>query len=451
MEVSPLRFSRWVVPAFAALAIAAGPSPSGQRLDGISAVVNDDVVLSSDVEEQLYLFLLRNQLQPDSAMVDTLRHQILDQLIDEKLIVAEARRRGFTASVAEIARQVDQSIAEAKERLGSEAAFREQLARENLNEDKLRDKYRAEVERQLLAQRLVQKELPRRSVTPAEAEAYFKQHPEKFPMMSAEVRLSVIQIPVLADSAESAKAKAKAAAARKRILAGEKFAKVAQEVSEDPGSARAGGDLGFFPRGSMDPEFDAAAFALKIGEVSQPVRTPFGWHVIEVIDRDTLKTRAGRDSLDADGQPVLETHARHILTRVDLSDADAERARKLAERVRGEASKGTDFAILARRYSQYRGPASEGGDLSFVSLASLAPNIRAGVDSLELGQVSEVLANPAGFNIFKVTDRHPERPYKLDEIRGELPDVVAQILQRERYEEWVKGLRAKAHVEIRDS
>jgi len=422
-----------------------------QRLDGIAAVVNDDVVLQSDVEEQLALFVMRSQMQPDSATVDTLRRQILDQLIDEKLIVAEAKRQGITVADAEIEKQVGDAMADVKQRLGSEQAYREQLVRENMTEDKLRDKYRDDIRRQLLAQRLVQKQLPRKNVLPAEAEAYFKANHEKFPKMPPEARLQVIQIPASADSTTEANAKAKAVAVRKRILAGEKFAKVAAEVSDDTQSARSGGDLGFFARGTVDSSLEAVAFGLKIGELSPPVRSPFGWHILEVLERDSVKTSAGRDSLDPQGRPVPEIHARHILIRVPVSQADTERARKLAERVRGEALKGTDFGTLVRRYSKYDGPQSPDGDVGFVSMASLQPQIRAGLDTLEVGQISDVLVNQAGFNIFKVNDRKPEREYTLDEIREELPDVVAQMKQRDRYDQWVKELRTKAHIEVRNS
>jgi peptidyl-prolyl cis-trans isomerase SurA len=104
-----------------------------------------------------------------------------------------------------------------------------------------------------------------------------------------------------------------------------------------------------------------------------------------------------------------------------------------------------------RRYSKYTGTATPDGDIGFLPLNSLErqPQIRAGLDSLETGQISEVLENQAGFNIFKVTDRRPERPYTLEEVKDQLPDFVAQIRWQERYQEWVKGLRAKAHIEIR--
>ena len=452
-----MKHLRWIGPALALVVFAASASAQAPaagapaRLDGIAAVVNDEVVLQSDVEEQLYLFLLRSQARPDSEMVDTLRRQILQQLIDEKLIVAEAKRQNLTVADAEINKQVEEAISDAKERMGDGTAFAEQLKRENLTEEKLREKYRGEVRRQMLAQRLVSRQIARKAVTAAEAEAYFAANRSKFPKAPAELKLAVIQIPAAPDSVADRKARTKIDAIRKRIVAGEKFAKVAAEVSEDPGSARAGGDLGFLNRNTgLEPAFESAIFEQRIGVLGNPLRTTAGWHLIEVIERDTMKTRAGRDSLDRQGRAVLESHARHILVRVELTEADVERARALAEKVRAEAVKpNADFGALAKRYSKYEGPQGEGGDIGFLSMSSLQPTIRAGLDTLGVGRVSDVLVNRAGFNIFKLAERRPEREFTLEEIKDELPDAVAQIQFREKYDQWVKGLRAKAHIEIR--
>jgi peptidyl-prolyl cis-trans isomerase SurA len=425
-------------------------STSSGRLDGIAAVVNDDVVLQSDVEEQLYLFLMRSQAEPDSQTVDTLRRQVLDQLIDEKLVVAEAKRQGVTVTDADVAREVDAAVADAKQRMGSPEAFQAQLARENMTEEKLRAKYKEEVKRQMLGQRLVQKQLPRKTVTPAEAEAYFKAHPDKFPQAPPELRLAVIQIPVEADEQSERAARTRIDEIRKKIAGGQKFAKVAQESSDDAESARSGGDLGFFTPGTLEPDFDRAAFSQKIGELGQPVRSSYGWHLIEVIERDTVTMANGRDSLDASGKPVLEAHARHILARVKIDSTDVERARKLAEQVHGEAVKpGADFGALVKRYSKYQGPATPDGDIGFVSLGTLSPAIRAGLMPLKNGEISPVLVNPRGFNIFKLIDRKPERAYTLEEVRAELPTAVANLQFRDRYETWVKGLRSKARIQYR--
>ena len=430
----------------------AAPRPAGGNvaLDAIAAMVNDEPVLASDVEEQLFMFLQRAQARPDSAQVDTLRRQVLDQLIDEKLLIAEAKRQGVTVSPAEVNKQVEAAIGEAKQKLGGDAAFQQQLARENTTEARLRERYRTDLERQMTADRLVKKVLPMKPVPQAEAEAYYVANKSKFPQVPAQLKLSVIQISPAPDSAAVKAGRAKIEGIRKRLVAGEKFAKVSAETSDDPSSANSGGDLGYFRRGQMEPSLEDAAFSLPLGKVSQPVRTPYGWHLVETIERDTVRSPAGKDSLDAKGQPVIEAHARHILVKVTPTEADIERAFQLAGRVREQAAaKGADFGALAKRYSTYQGTVGPDGDVGFLSLASLQPNIRAGLEPLQPGQVSAVLPNPQGFNIFKVTDRKPERYYEVGEIKNDLPEAVAQVHFREKYDAWLKTLRSKAQIEYR--
>lgn len=424
--------------------------PDDDRLDAIAAMVNDEAVLASDVEEQLYLYLQRAQARPDSAQVDTLRRQVLDQLIDEKILLAEATRLAIVVPNADVDELIERAINEKKEQMGGEAAFARQLKTENLTEARLRETYREQFLRNLKAKRLVEKTFPRKRVPQAEAEAYFTANKDKFPKVPGELRLSVIQIPPTPDSLALLQGQAKAEAMRKRILAGEKFAKVAADASEDPSSAKSGGDLGFFMQGQMEPSIETAAFSMPLNQVSKPIRSAYGWHLVEALERDTVKTVAGKDSLDAKGAPVLEAHARHILVKVTPTEKDVARTQALAERVRAEAAKGTNFGTLVRRYSQYDGATGADGDVGFVSLGTLQPHIRAGLDSLEIGQVSAVLTNQAGFNIFKLTDRHPERDYTVEEIKAELPDAVAQVQFREKYDAWLKTLRAKAQIEYRD-
>lgn len=433
----------------AAAPVPVKPAAKDDALDAIAAMVNDEAVLASDVEEQLYLYVQRANARPTDAQIDTLRKQVLDQLIDEKILLTEAKRQGISVSDAEVERQIDGAISEAKERLGGEEAYREQLRKENTSEAQLRDKYRTELQRQFMVRRLVEKTFPRKPVPQAEAEAYFASHRDKFPKMPSEVRLSVIQVAPQPDSVALAAGRSKAVAARKRVTGGEKFAKVASEMSDDPASKDAGGDLGFFGPGRMEKSFEEVAFSAPLHQLSAPVRSPYGWHLIEVLERDTLRGANGRDSIGPSGKPAVEAHARHIVVRVTPTETDVLKAKATADRVRAEAVKGTNFGTLVRRYSSYDGPASPEGDVGFVSVTTLQPIIRDGLDSLEVGQVSEVLPNQAGFNIFKVTDRRPEREYTLEEVKADLPDAVAQVQFREKYEKWLQQLRTKAQIEYR--
>jgi len=441
-------------PASRPAARASAGRASAARLDGIAAVVNDDVILESDVEEQLYLFIQQARLRPDSATVDSIRHQVLDQLVDFRLVVAEAKKQGITLGANDqkmINQQADESLEQTKSRFSNLADFQEALKKDNTNEAKLREKYRADLTEQVMAQRLRDKTLPKHSVTQADAETYFKAHPDKFPVKPAEVKLQVIQIPPVSDSVTDQKAKAKALEIRKRLAAGERFAKVAAEVSEDENTARSGGDLGFLPKGALDAALDQAVATAKLNDVLGPVRSSAGWHLFEVLERDTTHTAAGRDSVDKDGKPLLESHVRHILVRVPLTQDDIDRAKVIADKVHAEAVKGADFATLARKYSHYQGQATPDGDLGYVPMSAFQSNIRAAIDAVAVGQVSAVLENPVGFNIFKVNDRRAERPYQLDEVKDQLVTAVEEIRDRESWDAWLKTLRGKAHVEIRGS
>ncbi len=379
---------------------------------------------------------------------------MLENLINIKLVYAEAKKAGVTLSDTELDRYVDQAIDGKRQELGGEEAFNESLRRENLSLDRLRQQYREQVRTELISERFRDRQVPHPRVTATEAEAFFKEHPERFPKKSPEYRLAVIQLPVTADSVADAVGRAAALAARKRIVAGEKFAKVTAELSDDTGTAHSGGDLGFFTRGTTVPEFEQVAFSLKVGVVSEPVRTPFGWHLIEVLERDTLKTRTHRDSLDAQGQPLQEAHVRHLLIRVEPTQADADRYERMIHDIRDRAERGEDFGALAKRYSRYAGPQSEGGEIGWVSLESLSPTIRAALDSLRAGQISDVVPSPGqptgvSFNLFKVLELKPERDFTLDEVREQLPDVVGRIRYSDKIDEWLKGLRARATIEIK--
>ena len=412
----------------------APPTVAGQRIDGVAAVVDNEVVLQSEVDEQLYLFLQQSQGRPDSSQVQQLRKDILDKLIDDRVIVSEAKRQNLTASEAEIEKQVSDAISDTKKRLGSDEAFLSELRREGMSEEDLRKRYREEVQKQLLANALLRRQLGKMEITPAEAEKYFNENKAKFPKRPSAIKAQVIQVPIEPDSLEKAAVKKRANDALARIKKGEPFSRLAQTLSEDPGTAQSGGDLGWFKRGSLDSTFELAAFKVPVGQVSGVVTTPFGYHLIKVEEADAAKG---------------EIHARHILFRVQPSEEDAKRAKAQIEQIRAQAVKGVDFGTLARRYSKYRGPAASDGDLGFLPLSVFSADFRTALDTLELGQVSPPLLNPQGYHLFKVNDRQAERPYDIAEIQQDLPELVRQQKLKEQYDSFVADLRKKAHIEYR--
>lgn len=413
---------------------APAPSPRGERIDGVVAVVNDEVVLASEVDEQLYLFLQQARVRPDSAEIAQLRREILDRIIDEKVIVSEAKRQNVTLPEAELKKNVDDAIADVKQRLGSEAAFRAELEREGISEENLRQRYREDATRQMMANALLRKQLGKVEVTPAEAEKYFGEHAAEFPKRASAIHVQLVQVPVEPDSAARRAVRARANAAAARLKKGEPFSRLAQELSEDVGTASSGGDLGWFKRGTLDSTFEVQAFKLPVGQVSGVIETPYGYHLVKVEEADAAKG---------------EIRARHILFRLAPTDDDARRVRQRIDDVRSQAVKGVDFGTLARRYSRFRGPSGPDGDLGFLPMTAFSPEFRAALDTLETGQVSPPLLNAQGWHLFKVLDREGERAYRLDEIRNELPEMVRQAKLKNQYETFVADLRKKATIEYR--
>jgi peptidyl-prolyl cis-trans isomerase C len=214
---------------------------------------------------------------------DTVYRGLLDRVILFKLLANEAKVRGITVTPQEITDR----IAQIKQQFPTEAEFQKELTKRHttlaqLQEDQRRDLVNAKTIEAEVAPRLV--------VSEQELDAFYKANPDQFKEQES-VRASHILFGVAKDAPPEAKqaARTEAEGVLKRVKAGEDFAALAKQYSKDPGSAAVGGDLNFFPRGQMVPAFDAAAFALKPGEISSLVETEFGFHIIKLTER-----RAGR-------------------------------------------------------------------------------------------------------------------------------------------------------------
>ncbi len=256
------------------------------------------------------------------------------------------------------------------------------------------------------------------AVTDAEVEAYYKEHGSEF---DEPKRLHVAHVlarvpPVGGSDAENA-AKAKVEDVIKRARAGEDFAKLAREVSEDKASAVQGGDLGFVGPGELVAPFEQAAFALKKGEISDPVRTPFGYHAIRVLD------------VKEGGKAPLKEVAPKI--RATLAAQKAEQAaRARAEEVKAALQAGPDFAAAAKKAGL------EAHEMTFARGGALGeagrdPQIDEAVFGLAVGGVSTPIKTAAGYAVVRVIQSIPAGVPPIAEIR----DRVIEAIRRERAEQ----------------
>jgi peptidyl-prolyl cis-trans isomerase SurA len=428
--------SAWLLAA-AALALPAGVPGAAER---IAAIVNKSVILASEVDERFAQAAARFNIDPaDSATVAKLRRDVLEQLIENQVILDEATKLGLTVSAQEVNQAVDREIDAVRERLGGEEAFQRALKEERTPEADLRQRYAPEVKEQLLISRAVAREVQSKTtVTDADVRQFFQANRDSIGRRPEQLDLAHIMFAYEPDSAQVRRARAKADSLRGAIVKGAAFEEIARRFSDDPSGQR-GGDLGTFGRGDMVPEFEQVAFGLKPGEISQPVRTRFGFHIIKVE-----KHEAATDSTE-------ETlHARHVMIGLRPSPGDEDRARKRAMAVRDSLMKGADFAEMAKRHSQDTATKDSGGALGEISAANLPANLREVLTGMTLGEISVPVRRETGYHLFKLLGRTPEADYKFEDIKDQLRQMVLNRKLEETYRRWYDRIRKTASVEIKE-
>ena len=273
------------------------PKPMPAELPDVLARVNGQEVKKSDFDLLVRNIELSRGPIPTERRDEVLR-AALNQLVEYTLLQQEAKNRKVTVSDAE----VNERIKQMQGQFPTEEAFKKALSARDMSIDRLRDDARVD----MVITRMVEDEVATaQPPTDAECKDYYDKNPDKFKLGEA-VRASHILILAdeKADEATKKKARAQIEAVNKRVKAGEDFAQLAKEHSQD-GSAAQGGDLDFFGRGRMVPPFEQAAFALKPGEVSDIVTTQFGYHIIKVTERRTESTVPFDDQLQERLRQIL--------------------------------------------------------------------------------------------------------------------------------------------------
>ncbi|HEX7940737.1 MAG TPA: peptidylprolyl isomerase [Gemmatimonadaceae bacterium] len=322
------------------VAVADSAGATVAPIDGVVAVVGDQPILHTDVEERLGTLRAQGQQMPtDSAGQARLYKQIIDQLIDEELLVHQAKVEKIEVSDNEISADVDRQLSQIRGRFASDAEFRTQLRGAGFGTP---DEYRRwlldQARRQQLQQKLFDKlrqesKLAPAPVSEAEIDSFFQASKGQIEKMPATVTYRQIVITPKPSAKADSLALAKAESLLAEIRRGGDFAQIAKRESMDPGTKELGGDLGWHRRGEFVPEFDRMYFALPPGQVSPVIKTTYGYHIIK-IDR---------------AQPA-EVKGRHILIRPEVDSADVSRARLQADSVAALWRKGANYDSLVARY-----------------------------------------------------------------------------------------------------
>ena len=414
-------------------ALGLGAAPAGaevERLDAIVAIVNDDVVLASELMERRDSVLERLRQQGAELPVeDTLMSQLMERLVIESLQLQMAEQRGIviddetlTEAVNGFARQNDMSFDE----------FRAALERDGMSYRQFREDVRRELQLQRVQRLLVNRRITitDQDIDDLIASTFFQE------MISDEYRVGHILLAVEGSAPETiAKAEAAAQAIVAKLRDGADFAQLAMEHSA-ASTALEGGDLGWRRAGGLPSLFAERIIAMAPGETADPIRNNLGFHVVQLLEQRGVSQERQQQSL-----------VRHILVRPSAIRAPAQ-TRDLAFDLHRRILAGEDFAALASEHSEDPGSALAGGDLGWTDGADFVPEFRAAMDGLQVGEVGEPFQSAHGWHIVQVQDRRDQ-----DMSDAARRNMAMTVLHNRRFEEelqeWLQEIRDEAHVELR--
>jgi len=420
--------------------VLAAKAQEPQVIDQVAAVVGRNIILQSDIENQYINYRMQGAIKGSGSEV---RCSIVEDMLFQKLLVAQAEVDSILVDDSQVNAELDRRIGMFIQQFGSQ----EKLERYyNKTIAQIKSELFTVIKEQLLSQQVQQQIIAEATVTPSEVKAFFRALPEdSIPQIKTEyVIQQLIKNPPISIN-EKIRVKEEILELRKRVLKGENFSTLAILYSEDPGSAKNGGELGFYGRGQLYPEFEAIAFKLKEGEVSDIVETEAGYHIIQMIERK--------------GDYI---NVRHILLIPKVSPTDLMKARteldSIARLIRSDS---ISFDDAVMKFSEGKNKNNGGyllneytGGNSFEA-EQLDAQVSFVVEKLKVGEIS----NPVPMKTEKQKDayrilylKEKTKPHRAN-LKDDYPKIQQWALQQKQkvvIDEWVNEKSKQTYIRISD-
>lgn len=400
-------------------------------MDRIVAVVNDEVVMLSELENKLRT--VRNQIKqqggrPPPAAI--LEKQVLDNLIQNKLQLQLAAINGITVGDEPLNRTITNIAAENNLSLDE---FRATLEDDGYNFERFRE----EIRDTIIISRLRQRNVTNKIVVSEREIDNFLANQEFQGETDAEFRLAHILIALSegASAEDIQQARVTAENVRQAAVDGKDFAALAKAVS-DGNTAQLGGDLGWRKMTEIPSLFSAYAPNMQPGEVSELIQSPGGFHIIKLVEARLHEAMM-----------VEQTRARHVLIRVDRLTTDEE-AKKTLEQLKSRITGGDDFGAIAKAHSDDPVSAANDGDLGWANPGQFVPQFEDQMNRLQIGEMSEPFKSTFGWHIVQVMERREHDNTELVK-RGRARAILHKRKEEEAQQNWLRAMRDEAFVEYR--
>jgi peptidyl-prolyl cis-trans isomerase SurA len=395
-------------------------------LDRVVAVIDNEIILQSELEFQVSMFAAQRGINPASQGI---KEQILNSMIDEKLVYAQAELDSITVADEEITQRIDYQIQTFKQQYGSIQKIEEMYG---MSIEKIKRELRDDVRKNLMIQRMQQKKFSTIEASRREVEDFYNTYKDSIGLIPEKVSIYHIFKNPKASERIKKKARDLAAALLDSLKTGVDMSVMAMQYSDDPGSAALGGDLGFIKRGVFYPEFEAAAFALAEGEYSVVVESPVGFHIIYLVERR--------------GESI---HTKHILIKIEPDeDADLDVIGILSDLRDSIINKSVTFEEYAKKFSDDDQTSAFGGDLGTFYINQLDKNLLDIVSKLKEGEISfprrmEYAPGTYGYHIVYLKERVPQHPASLEADYKQLNQLANEYKKQKEYQKWIGELKKR--------
>jgi peptidyl-prolyl cis-trans isomerase SurA len=407
--------------------------PAQQTVDGIVAVVGNEIILVSDLTTLLYQYSMQTgqNVFNDRALMEKMQKQLLRRMIDEKVLLIKAEEDTIIADDERVEQVLDQQIGGFIQQAGSpealEKAYGMPLA-------KIKKEFRQQIANRMIIEQLRQKYFSDVKVSRREVENFYKHYQDSLPQMDEIVDISHILMRVTPSPESLQEAYAKITAIKEKLDNGEDFTALAEKYSEDPSAAVNKGDLGWVSRGDFVKEFEEAAFALEPGEISDIVQTQFGFHIIQLIDKSGERVRT-----------------RHILIRLQPTGEDERRVVNRLNDIRVKVLSGKDtFEEMALKNSDDPNVGGDKGRLGEFAVGKFqVPAFDEAVKGMQPGDISAPFKTDFGYHILLLHSRQASRPISLNDDWQRVEQLAKDFKSSQEFEKWLEELRQEIPIEIK--
>lgn len=400
--------------------------------DRIIAVIGNDIILESDLQYQVQMYMRQNQM---TEVPPALVQQLFQSMVNERIITAKADQDSIIVKPEDINKELDYRMKSLLEQLGSEDKIEQAYG---MTIGKIRILLKDDLEKKLKSDKLKRKKFPNGiKASDKEVKDFFAQYRDSIPEATTEYEIAHLYLTRTVTDDEKKIAYDKAKQILDSIKSGVNFEDLARRNSDDVQSAKQGGDLGFAKRGMFVKEFEEVLFNLKAGEISDIVETEYGYHIIKATDKRADQVRSS-----------------HILVMYPkLESNDFQTISKLKDIKADILSGKITFEDAVKKYSQEKETADKGGYLGFVNAEKLDSNVAAELKIMSPGQISDPLRvgdeRNYGYELMKVISIKPAHKLSLETDYDKIKKYAEFFKENTEMDKWLKDIRRTIFIDIK--